>query len=281
MENLLTQQLPGIASQNSLSYMSGGNSITDVLANFGLITLYPTGGSWDIPNVGAVSKTYTSNNVRVVITAADGSSFAYLGYITYLTPGQINLWCVAQGLFNGQNVLLSGNVGVRVEKNVSGAWTPVSSVQSTYFERGVPHMGVIYQSGEPKVNAVLYAYSAGSYGYYKTVLDGNPNPRVVNGQPTVLAIYVTGAAPPPPDFNICETTLKLGGSLANGQLLSSYVASGFDGVQQVNVLVPSNMSATTDIELGIRTKYVFVCDSVVHWGNQYVSGPKARIPNWV
>lgn len=262
---------PGIAVQNSLSFANGGNNVHDVLSNYGLITIYPTGGSnFDVPNVGEVSYQYEPSDVRVV----DSSVGEYIGYITYLTPSQINLWCVAELLGTHQTITLGGNVSIKVQRKVSNVWTDKSTTQSIYFEDVVPHTSIVYESGNPHINADLYVWNGSSYVYYKKTLDGNSNPKVYNSQPTVLVFYVTGASPNAPDFYICDTDVLLNGSNRDDLLIYGFTASGFNGVQQVAMYVPSTITSSTTIQFGAKSKYLTCDGRITHYGNSSI------IPNW-
>lgn len=257
-------QLPGIAVQNSFSFSNAGSGLTERVSNEGLITLYPTGGStFNVPNAGVVTPAYETNDTRVIVPTEGG--FAYLGQITFLSPGQINMYCVAQA-FN-QVIGLVGDYTFKVQRNISGTWTDVSNTTTVYFERVSPHM--LTNNGNGYANAALYVWNGSSYVYSKFTDDGNPNPRVVNGLPTVLAFFITGGDPYGP-YSLQNTTLKLAGTVNNTYLLSDFVSLG--AYQQINVSVPSSITDNTTIQFGTDVNDVF--GGTVRYGNI------AKIRNW-
>lgn len=280
---------PGIATQNSLSFETAGQNVFAKIANRSLITIYPTGGTtFNVPNVGSISgNVYESNDVRVVVLS-NNSPIYYLGQLTFLSPGQINLWAIAANFntFTSPNILF-GNVTFVVQKRVSNVWTNISQPGVAYFEYATPHQSTVFSGGTGFANADLYIYNGNTYIFYKKLfgnasqplsgLSPTDNPRSANGQPSVLAFYVTGAQAPQPLFEICATDMKLSGTSRSDLLLSSYVASGFNGVQQVNVLVPSTLTGSNTIQFGIRPKTVSDgCNLSMVYGNITTVGG-----NWV
>jgi hypothetical protein len=269
--------LPGIAAQASLSFENNTGSAPGVLANRGLVTLYPAGGPlFDVPNLGAVvpQDDYERNGVRLITKDGAGGPATYVGLITFLTPGQINFY--ASSHFINQpwlGVVLSDGLTLYVQRRISGVWTDISQGGTLQFAMSSPQTSVIYQNGRPRHNADLYGYDGTSqYVFLKKTLDGSPNPRVHNGRPTALSFYLS-AVSEQGTFTICNTTLKLDGMARDELLLSTYVASGFQGVQQINVLVPEGITDETTIQFGSAISFFQSCSSP-NLGNI------ATIPNW-
>ena len=271
-------QLPGIAAQNAFSFENNTGSAPAVLANGGLVILYPTGGgTFNVPNVGSQepSNGYEQNDVRVTVPCSDGTPCDYYGYITYLSPGQINVW--ASGALISMPFIKLANIGsfpITLQKKTAGVWSNISNALNVLTVSVVPHGSTAYVSGLPKLNADLYGYN-GSSGYVflrKTLSPGN-NPRVYNGLATVLAFYVTGASPYQ-SYSICSPSVKIGGVLTGGLLLSTFVDSGYNGVQQINMLVPGSITDSTTIQLGGTTNGPLDNCSSPRFGNI------GTIPNW-
>lgn len=277
-------QLPGLAVQNSLSFENAGNNVSGVIANRGLITIYPTGGStFNVPNTGAISSVeFTPSDVRVV----SDSEGTYIGAISYLSPGQINVWATGRLVANPTTVTLTGNITFKIQKKISEVWTDVSSTGTFYFDYVTPHQSVVYQSSAPKGNADLYVWDGSGYIFYKKTLgnassplsgyNASDNPRSVSGHASVLAFYGTGAEGPVPYFSLCASHIKIGGTQSDSLLLSGFVASGYNGVQQINMYVPSSVTDSTTFQFSAEALYISgSCGS-----NPVINGNTFTIPNW-
>jgi hypothetical protein len=270
-------QLPGIVSQNSLSFQTDTLE-NPTLANKCLFTIYPTGGgTFDVPNVGEISGLpYVTHGIR--IRTAGGY---YLGRFMYLSPTQINLYATTRSIeFPLTDIEpVAGYYTATLQKLVNNVWTDITTVSQIGFSVNNPQTSISYALGGAHINADLYGDNgSGQYIFLKKTLDGQPNPRVYNGQPTILAIYVTGAStyttPPVPEYPLCSETLKINGVVSNSFLLSSFVQTSYTGVQQINVRVPSNVTSTTTFQFGVT-----VNDSPLQC-NYPTMGNIATIPNW-
>jgi hypothetical protein len=257
-------QLPSIALFDSLSYSTQ-------VTNWGLVTIFS--GSMNVPNIGALSHTdaipHDDGDVRIV----DSGENNYIGIISLLTPGQINFWASAAPISNPfLNVPLDSTVAVKVQRKIGGVWTDVSAPANANFTLTAPNNPIV--GGH--INAALYAFTAGRASYYflKNTADGQPNPRTQNGEPTFLAFFVTGASKAYTPFSLCNTTLKLNGVNANGQLLSDFVPSGFAGLEQINVLVPGSITNTTTIQFGTSLAWNWTCPGAATFGGV------GTIDNW-
>jgi len=262
-------QLPGIAAVDSLAFSAD-------IANRGLVTIFPTGGiTFNVPNVGNTGGSYP--DVRLISRPA-GQWQVDFGPISLLTPGQINIF--ADGYFSvppSGPVLLSGTfTDVYLQRNIGGTWTDISTGTTLTFKNAVPQFSIV----TGYINADLYAYTTGkgSSYYVKKVLDGQPNPKTLNGEPTILVFYVTGAHDYPLPFTnfyqLCPTTLKVNGTITNNLIIYNFVESGYPGLQQLAIEVPSTVTSSTTFQLGTALNQV--CN-----GLQTPNyGQAATIPNW-
>ncbi|MGH9853641.1 MAG: hypothetical protein ACREBD_27695, partial [Blastocatellia bacterium] len=232
--SLVEAQSPSFAMQNGASFINI-DSATTVVARGGHAIIYPTGSNFVVTGSGQVSPPATEAfGARIKVSDGTRDWFASL---TFVSSTQINL-VLPYDPISGVNP--TGVLAVTVQKTDGmGGWLNDRS-RNVNIGNYQPHSFVDYQGGStPYLNAELWGCvdtPCTGAEYIKKLLDGNPNPRTYNNNPTILVIYVTGARVDPSDIRV-----KLDGGSAQN-LLGSGMTS-FLGVEQANWQLPSGISS--------------------------------------
>lgn len=282
-------QLPGIAYQNSFNFEAGTTSSTTTgVTDGGLVTMYPTGGgTYSIPTLGVINggsgALEANSEVRVVLSDSTGTPnnpVVWIGLLTYVAPGQINMAVQAQynNPFTVRVTLGSATTYCVVQKKTSGVWNNVSSATPVWFRWVKPSTPIFTGSGGASVlKADLYCSFDGAYLRHTNDPGNNIRVHTHGGvdYPTIIAFYLGDCdqsvpVPPNPGSNPATQVLVNGGNRNDLKQHTSPIPIGL-GLWQQNIVVPAGVNSSTTFQFGLRRYF---------WDSSDFYGNIAVIQNW-
>lgn len=237
------------AMKSSASFWD--QDVQDSVARGSLAFIGPTGGGvFTITGSGGVVNPISTNAFGVRVRATkDGQE--WLCDLSFVSTTQINLRLPLLDQGNPP-VSPSGQVTFYVQKDVSGTW--VDDRSRSFNVANILPMGFVSGSNANsqlwRCTQVAPAPCTGAE-FHKNLLDGQPNPRTINGHPAILVVYVTGIAHTPTsgasiNWNGASSTGTCGVPSTNGAQCGSGLTS-FPGQEQINYQIPSNAAAGTHV----------------------------------
>lgn len=140
-----------------------------------------------------------------------------------------------------------------------------------------PHVNAVSQGA----NADLYIWNGSSYVFYKKILSSatSPlpgyqpldNPKTVNGQPSIIAFYVTGVHTGGSYVSSfvadCQYFVNGTGTPvdATSNFVTGFAESGYYGTQQINWSIPSSLTSSDLVKIALY--YEPVTNNVVFAAN--------------
>ncbi|MGH9840241.1 MAG: hypothetical protein ACREEM_15775 [Blastocatellia bacterium] len=226
-----------MAMQSGASFKSNEDAGAPTVARGSFAAIYPTVTNFPITGSGGTVTPLSESafGIRVQVTKSGQTWFAKLSFVT---ATQINA-IMPYDQQGGEDP--SGLVTVTIQKSDgTGGWINDRSKVYNIANQN-PQTFVAYSGSTPLLNGDLWGCNnstcTSGATFIKKLLDGNPNPRSYNGNPVFVAIYVSGARSAPGDLRgHLNGTLRTDLKLNSGQ-------STFEGVEQLNFRIPSDLSA--------------------------------------
>lgn len=237
------------ALQESLGFQTITTSSSTTFGGFGeLFTLYPTVSYFNCSSASAYPHVNNLGGCRVRMkysSAPNWSGFNWLLRVSYVGPGQINVWFVDD---NGGNAIGGNTFGTtvdfRVERFDGSNWVTERDINGFYFYDAFPSIRTI--------NGTAYADLYDAFGnYLKHVYDGTPNPKTSGGSPTYLVFAMNGLAHDKVSGISSDLiyTTNIQGTTESGEILPY---TTYEGVKGLNFPVNPNNTDTTPIYVRSR-----------------------------
>lgn len=230
-------QAQGWVSQSPASFNNSciyGDCDASFFARNSLMTAYPTGSNFNVTCSGVPpSPTTEYCGLRIRFHTFPPSTFTF-AVLTYVSPTQVNF--IIPPFYSGMSGSTAGINGIEIERLSSGSWV-FDRGQQYVVNNVAPQTFIITRNGFKWVNGDVYGWNGSQYVFQRKIVDTaggdiTPIPKTYGGQPTILVYYVTGSW-----ANPSANMVTING-VSYAPLYSG--SSGFTGLEQVNVQVPSN-----------------------------------------
>lgn len=246
----------------------GGNDYLKLAPSPGHATFSTTGGG----TFNCAPATATCGGLKVYVSDSDPSTADGFLAVSYASPYSIILYRPLRNTYTDTpdetlSVYTADGAGNPV------TWTHTVDNQydtgTTYFANDgtgncqpfIGALGITYVSGS------LYGYDG---TYLKSLTDAIPNPRVWNGQPTVMQVYFTGIRNHAVPGGATGDAIRF--EYQNSYVRHVYFYKVSDGVYVTNLLAPSGgwgAGGTKNFKVGYGTVGVFsqyaVFESQIYW----------------
>lgn len=181
---------------------------------------------------------------------------------------------------------LSGRVGVNIRQIDNNGNYSVNNMSAH-----TPHP-VVFPATPPvstfaQLSADLYIWNNSTYVFYKKTLyeAASPlsgygafdNPKTVNGQPSIVAIYVTGCHTGSSFASSFVPQASVDGTDYSSNFVTGFAESGYYGTQQINWKIPQNMTEANKLSIDV----VHTGTGPLAGGTVVRQGPQVIIPHLV